>query len=335
MNCLDKILHQFSSVFSEEVNNFQELKGGVSDKLILRLFTNSQSIIGIYNENIKENEAFIGFTKVFNNLNLNTSKVLHVSEDKRIYFINDLGKYTLYDIIRKNTKRKELYQIYKDVIKHLVKFQVLGESSLDFNLCYETITFDQEQIKLDADKFKNYFLIEYLQKETNLLDDKILDDIMNLTINVSENYFMYRDFQPRNIIINDNEPYFVDYQSGRLGPPQYDLISFLYSGSIDITNEERAELKHHYFEEFNKYEKLEEETFFKSLDYFVLLRIIQVLGSYTYSYFKKKNKNVLNKIPVAIGNLQDLELNSNLDNLREQIIELYTTHISKHQSDSI
>jgi len=331
LNHSEKIINQFKLVFPEEVQSFHKLIGGVSDKLIIRIITNNNSIIGVYNENIKENEAYIGFTNVFKNLKLNTSEVLHVTEDNRIYFAKDLGKETLHEVIQQNPEREELLQIYKKVIKHLVKFQVLGASTINFDLCYETKIFNNEQIKLDADKFHQYFLLRYLQKDANILNDRLLSDIMDLTINVSKNYFMYRDFQPRNIIISNNEPYFVDYQSGRLGPPQYDLISFLYSGSIDITNEERNELKHHFLKEFTKYDRLDEEIFFNSLDFFALLRIIQVLGSYTHSYFEKKNINVLNKIPVAINNLQTLNLNNNLDFLRKQITEMYTTHTLKHQ----
>ncbi len=335
MNHSEKILNQFKSVFREDVISFEELKGGVSDKLIIRICTSNNSIIGIYNESIKENEAYIGFTNVFNRLKLNTSEILHVSADKKIYFAKDLGKETLYDIIRRYSVRSELIQIYKRVIEYLVKFQVLGADTINFNLCFETMTFDHEQIKFDADKFKKYFLKRYLQKEDKIIDDNVLNDIMNLTINVSGKYFMYRDFQPRNIIIQNNEPYFVDYQSGRLGPPQYDLISFLYSGSIDITDDERNVLKDYYYAEFTKYNKLDKEIFFNSLDYFALLRIIQVLGSYSHSYIEKNNSNVLRKIPVAINNLQTLTLNNNLDNLRKQITELYTTRTAKHQLDSI
>ncbi|MFA5010996.1 MAG: phosphotransferase [Ignavibacteria bacterium] len=335
MDHLEKILKLFKTVFPYEVTSYSKLRGGVSDKLIIRISTNNISIIGIYNECIKENEAFIGFTQVFNNLKLNTSRVLHVSEDRKIYYVTDLGKHTLFDIIKQYSIREELFQVYKKVIEHLVKFQVFGARAINFDLCYETRHFDQDQIYLDTVKFNKYFLIRYLDNNTEVLNNKILNIILELTVNSTKNYFMYRDFQPRNIIINNNEPYFVDYQSGRLGPPQYDLISFLYSGSIDITNEERIKLKKHYFNEFNRFEKMDKDVFFNSLDYFALLRIIQILGSYSHSYFEKKNINVLEKIPVAINNLQTLNLDNNLDKLRVQIAEMYTTHTSKHQSDSI
>ncbi len=327
----EEILKKFKSVFPEEVKSYDKLKGGVSDKLIIRISTRNNSFIGIYNERIKENEAFIGFTQVFNNLKLNTSKILHVSEDRKIYYVTDLGKYTLFDIIKLYSKREGLLQVYKKVIEHLVKFQVYGARSINFDLCYETKYFDRHQINLDIDKFKKYFLIKYLGNRTEVLNNKTLDNIFEFTVNSTKNYFMYRDFQPRNIIMNNNEPYFVDYQSGRLGPPQYDLISFLYSGSIDVTNEERIELKKYYFNEFNRFEKLDKNVFFNSLDYFALLRIIQVIGSYSHSYFERKKLNIIEKIPVAINNLQTLNLGNKLDLLREQITELYTTHTSKRQ----
>ena len=143
---------------------------------------------------------------------------------------------------------------------------------------------------------------------------------------------MYRDFQPRNIVHNNDDLYFVDYQSGRLGPPQYDLISFLYSGSIIITLDERSLLSGFYFDEFSKYVKTDKNRQMESLDYFALLRIIQVLGSYCYSYFEKGNKKILDKIPTAIENLKTLKLNDkNLKLVQEFILDSHFIHTSKHQ----
>lgn len=327
----DKIINEFKSLFTEDIISIKELKGGVSDKLIIRITTSSKRVIGVYNKNTSENKAFISFTSVFNKLKLNTSEVFHVSDDTNIYFMKDLGYITLYDFILQNPDRFSLIKLYLKVIDNLVKFQILGAKNINFDHCCETKIFDKVQIRTDIDKFKLFFIEKYLQKDSSIVDDSIIEEIMDLTINVSKNYFMYRDFQPRNIIIDNNEPYFVDYQSGRLGPPQYDLISFLYSGSIDLTNDEKKQLTNHYFNEFNKYERLNEDLFYNSLDYFALLRLVQVLGSYCFSYFEKNNKNVIRKVSIAMNNLQTLKLNANLENFKRRITELYATHSARHQ----
>lgn len=330
MESTSKILKKFISVFNTESSGFDVLKGGVSDKIIVRIFSKKNNVIGVYNSNIKENTAFIGFTNIFNNIKLNVPKILYVSDNRKIYFVSDLGVKTLFDCLKDFNDRNKLLTVYKNVINHLIKFQILGKIHLDFNLCYETKTFDKEQIELDVNKFKTFFLRRFLLENGKVLNNKIIEQILDLTINVSDNYFMYRDFQPRNIIYNNDDLYFVDYQSGRLGPPQYDLISFLYSGSIDITPEERSIIADYYYEEFNKSVYIDREKFLESLDYFALLRIIQVLGSYCFSYYDKNNTSVINKIPTAINNLKALKLNNDLNKFRKIILEKYSTRTSMH-----
>ncbi|MFZ4591692.1 MAG: hypothetical protein ACOYN6_11885, partial [Ignavibacteria bacterium] len=292
---LETILRLYDKNFTEGLNDYEHLKSGVSDKLIIRIRTTEKSIIGIYNSYSKENITFLEFTKVFDSLGLNVPKILYVSDDFKVYFLSDLGENTLYDSINIIKDRKSLILLYKKALGYLIKFQLLGKQKIDFAYCFETRIFDKEQIYLDTSKFESYYIDKFLNFRSKFHKDSFINNILNVTVKVSDNYFMYRDFQPRNIVHNNDDLYFVDYQSGRLGPPQYDLISFLYSGSISITLDERSLLSGFYFDEFSKYVKTDKNRQMESLDYFALLRIIQVLGSYCYSYFEKGNKKILDK----------------------------------------
>jgi aminoglycoside/choline kinase family phosphotransferase len=329
---LDKILNTYTDNFNEVSTGYERLTSGVSDKLIIRIKSSNNSVIGIYNSYTRENITFLEFTKVFAGLGLNIPEILYVSDDFKVYFLSDLGEKTLYDSIGSVKDRKELISLYKKALKYLIQFQISGKQKIDFSFCYETRVFDKEQIFLDTDKFELYYINKFLNTKNKFHKDSFINNILNVTIKDSENYFMYRDFQPRNIVYNNDDLFFVDYQSGRLGPPQYDLISFLYSGSIDITHSERDTLSHYFIDEFSKYEKINKDVFLESLDYFALLRIIQVLGSYCFSYFGKENKNTVEKIPIAINNLKALNLkDSNLKLVQDFILESHFIHTSKHR----
>ncbi len=332
MKYLDIILDKYSKNFSETCTGYAQLKSGVSDKLIIRLKSSNDSVIGIYNSYTRENITFLEFTKVFQELGLNVPAILYVSDDFKVYFLSDLGEKTLYDSINSIKDRELLISLYKKALQYLIRFQIYGKQKINFSHCFETRIFDKEQIYLDTDKFELYYIDKFLNSKSKFHKDSFINNILKETIKVSENYFMYRDFQPRNIVYNNNDLFFVDYQSGRLGPPQYDLISFLYSGSIDITLDERDLLSRYYIDEFYRYKKINKDKFFESLDYFALLRIIQVLGSYCYSYIGKGNKNIINKIPKAINNLKTLKLeDKNLKLVQEFILDSHFIHTSKHQ----
>jgi aminoglycoside/choline kinase family phosphotransferase len=329
---LETILYHYDKHFTDGLNDYEQLKSGVSDKLILRLKTTGKSIIGIYNSYSKENITFLEFTKVFDSLGLNVPKILYVSDDFKVYFLSDLGENTLFDSIKIIKNRESLISLYEKALEYLIKFQYFGKQKINFSYCFETRVFDKEQIYLDTSKFESFYIDKFLNSKSKFHKDSFINNILNVTVKVSDNYFMYRDFQPRNIVHNNDDLYFVDYQSGRLGPPQYDLISFLYSGSISITQEERNLLSGFYFDEFSKYEKIDKAKQLESLDYFALLRIIQVLGSYCYSYFEKGNKKILDKIPTAIENLKTLKLqDKNLKLVQKFILDSHFIHTSKHQ----
>lgn len=329
---LEIILRVYSQNFTEDFKDYEHLKSGVSDKLIIRIKTSGKNIIGIYNSYSKENITFLEFTKVFDSLGLNVPKILYISDDFKVYFLSDLGEKTLYDSISTNNNRESLVSLYKKALGYLIRFQYLGKQKIDFSYCFETRLFDKEQIYLDTSKFESFYVDKYLNFKSKFHKDSFINNILKVTVKISDNYFMYRDFQPRNIVHNNDDLYFVDYQSGRLGPPQYDLISFLYSGSINITQNERSLLSEFYFDEFSKYVKIDKDRQMESLDYFALLRIIQVLGSYCYSYYAKGNKRILDKIPTAIENLKSLKLQDyNLKLVQEFILESHFIHTSKHQ----
>lgn len=329
---LETILYHYDKHFTDGLNDYEQLKSGVSDKLILRLKTTGKSIIGIYNSYSKENITFLEFTNVFDSLGLNVPKILYVSDDFKVYFLSDLGEKTLFDSIKFIENRESLISLYEKALEYLIKFQYFGKQKINFSYCFETRVFDKEQIYLDTSKFESFYIDKFLNSKSKFHKDSFINNILNVTVKVSDNYFMYRDFQPRNIVHNNDDLYFVDYQSGRIGPPQYDLISFLYSGSISITQEERNLLSGFYFDQFSKYEKIDKAKQMESLDYFALLRIIQVLGSYCYSYFEKGNKKILDKIPTAIDNLKTLNLQDrNLKLVQEFILDSHFIHTSKHQ----
>lgn len=328
----NNIITEYKNVFSKEPINFEKIKRGVSEKVILRIRNNKKdSIIGIYNKNLKENNAFFSFTKTFSENGLLVPEILYISKNKNIYFLNDLGKPTLFDYIISKPHRFSLFQYYKKSLQDLLNFQITGKHYIDFNKCYETKVFDAKQINFDIAKFENYFIKLHLKNRINLNIKDVSLILTKIVYEQKNDYFMYRDFQPRNIIKNKQKLFYVDYQSGRMGPLQYDLISFLYSGSIDITKIEREELIKYYLEILSGIIIVDKNKFHQSLKYFTLLRLMQILGSYCYSNYENKNSEMLNKIPTAIENLKTLNFDEII--LQKFVDEIITTHNAVHQLD--
>lgn len=304
------ILNTFQELIFKEtgknLDSIANLKADASDRKIYRLYYDGNSVIGVFNENKKENLAFINFTGTFTELGLNVPKIFSVSDDGLFYIEEDLGDMTLFNYTTSNLN-EDHNALYKRSLSDLIKFQIMAKDKVDYSFCYQTMEFDPVVIESDLNKFDEYSNSLHLKTD---FDQKVRKSIIDHSIQIlrksKNDFFLYRDFQPRNIMVRNSDLYYIDYQSGRKGPLQYDVASFLYSGSIDISNEERHELLDHYLKELGNHISINREEFLNDFYFFAFLRLLQMLGSYSYLSVKKNDGDILRKIPKALMNIKSL-----------------------------
>jgi aminoglycoside/choline kinase family phosphotransferase len=305
-----KILKQlFKKYFFENASSIKRIKGGVSERNIYKIESENYVCIGVHNHKLKENIAFIEFSESFRNAGLSVPEIYIISDNGEFYLEEFLGDKNLFELFKnKKITCKEKFNTYKKVLSDLIAFQLKGKEVINYKYCYETKSFNKKQIYFDLNKFYNYYLCKLAKIKISISDfEKIKKEICKTILKENQLYFMYRDFQPRNIMINDGNLSYIDYQSGRKGALQYDVASFLYSGSINLTESERKKLLYYYINEISKRTKTDKEKFKRTFYYFVLIRLLQVLGSYGYTYEKTKDKSLLKKIDKALCNLNSIK----------------------------
>ena len=277
-----------------------------SSRKYFRVKTDKRVLIGAYNLNIEENDAFFSFSKHFHECGLPVPEILAISDSKEIYIQTDLGDDTLFNHVEnclKNGKYDEgTVELYKKSLDKLIDFQTIGHKGLDYSKAFPTAEFDEMSIMDDLNYFKYCFLKEH--EEISFNETRLDTDFQTLTRYILEapsDFFMYRDFQSRNIMIVDNEPYFIDYQGGRKGPLQYDVVSLLYQVKAKMPQEMRDELIEYYKQ------KLSISTDFdKYFPAFVLLRLLQVLGAYGFRGLIQKKLHFMQSIPYAIREIMNV-----------------------------
>lgn len=301
-----KLTDMFQKFFYEKVKSIKRIKGGVSDRIIYKIKSNKYVCIGVHNSKLKENIAFIEFSKSLKLAGFNVPEIYYISDCKEFYLEEFAGDKSLYDLIKKGKlNENEKIKFYKKALKDLLQIQFKGLEVINFKYCYETKVFDKKQMKFDISKFKNFYLrklikIKFSEKKLNDIFKIIIEELLK----EKNLYFMYRDFQPRNIMVKDADLYYIDYQSGRKGALQYDVASFLYSGSIEISEKERSVLLNYYLK--NLRGRINSAKFKSTFYYFVLIRLLQVLGSYGFTYSKSKDKSLLKKTDKALTNLSSI-----------------------------
>ena len=300
----------FKSWSDERIDNIEAIAESGSNRKYFRIFYNQSSVIVAINPDVKENRAFVEFSKQFKKIGLPVAEVLAEMPEKGLYLLEDLGDVSLYDVISKRSKddefKPEWIELYKKVLDYLIRFQIEGAGNLDFSLCYPRAKFDAQSIAWDLNYFKYYFLkLKGVDFDEQLLENDF-KSFTEVLLSADSTFFMYRDFQSRNIMIKDGEPYFIDFQGGRQAALQYDLASLLYQAKAMIPAQIREELLDYYITEISKVISIDSKTFRDTYHNYVLIRILQTLGAYGYRGYYERKAYFIQSIPLALNNLNNL-----------------------------
>ena len=326
-----KLLNEaFMNWAGKEPSSFLPLPVSGSGRQYFRFRFDKETVIGVWSENTAENDAFTHFTEHFRSLGLNVPELFYKDLKNHLYLIEDLGDETLYSWIMKLAPGRliseQVKSHYQLALKHLIRFQLDGKEGLDFSLCIPRPVFDKQSILWDLQYFK-YFVLKLFNipfDEQKLEDD--LNMMADVLLTVENDFFMYRDFQSRNIMIRNEDLYFIDYQGGRRGPLQYDLASLLYEARVNLQNDIREELTDFYINQLSKHIKVDADKFREFLYLFVFLRVLQVLAAYGLRGYVQNKSIFLRSYPFAVDNLEWL--------LSRGLIKLNTPEL-KHAVEKI
>ncbi|MDR1006383.1 MAG: phosphotransferase [Bacteroidales bacterium] len=299
----------YKDCFKEDITAVEACSAHGSSRQYFRVKSINHFCIATYNDNRKENEAFINYARQLASHNIRVPKIYAEDLDNSIYLQEDLGDVTLYSLLENQTlSRDKQISIYKSVISQLPKIQMVGKD-FDYTFAYPRKAFDMQSIEWDLQYFKYYFLkMAHIAFNEEALE-KDFKTLANYLLSADSDYFLYRDFQSRNIMFVADEPYFIDFQGGRQGALQYDIASLLYDAKANLSPDIRELLLNYYMEELQKHISIDPTEFRKLFYAFVYVRIMQAMGSYGYrGYFERKNHFLLS-IPYAVKNLKWLEEN--------------------------
>ena len=307
------MLQLFEAWAGEKAIEIKELPVSGSNRQYFRIIGTDKTVIGAYNNKREENEAYISFTSHFLKYNIPVPKIELVSDDHLYYLVEDLGDDSLYNhvISCKGKLNTEVVELYKKSLSYLISMQVDASKTLDYSVCYPVSKFDADAIQWDLNYFKYSFLMLSGVAYNEFLLEKDFKALKEFLLTVPMDYFMFRDFQSRNILIKNSEPYFIDFQGGRKGPLTYDVASLLYQAKAQIPDETRMKLFNYYYEELNKKQQTDYHDLLHSYKCFSLLRLLQVLGAYGFRGYFEKKPHFIESIPFAIRNLKELLLNTN------------------------
>jgi aminoglycoside/choline kinase family phosphotransferase len=270
------------------------------------VYTNDKNYIACYNSNIKENKTFIYFTRHFRNYQAPLPEILHVNNETDIYIQEDLGGTSLLDVLEQQGYTAPVYALFQQSLKALAQMQIRGGADLDYNQCLTAKEFGKQAILSDLLYFKYYFLdtLKIPYDKQQLIED--FEALSNYLAHTEFKFFMFRDFQSRNILVKNGQVFFIDYQGGMKGALQYDAASLLWQAKAELSDEWKNNLLEDYISYINEIlpHPADKTVFVSQYNGYVLIRLLQVLGAYGFRGLFERKAHFLTSIPLALNNLR-------------------------------
>jgi aminoglycoside/choline kinase family phosphotransferase len=319
MEVLKRLFEQHFESKAEDARPLQGQLGG-SGRVIVRLTGGGFSAVGVLYSVREENAAFLEFSRHFRRHGLPVPEIYGEDLEQGAYLEEDLGDTTLFEYLSKNRTGESVdapaVEAYRKVVAVLPRFQVVAGRDLNYKVCYPRASFDRQSIAWDLNYFKYYFLrLAGVPFNEQALENDF-SRLTKLLLAAEHDFFLYRDFQSRNVMLRGGEPFFLDYQGGRKGALQYDIASLLFDGKADLPPALRQELLDYYLDCLAGYLDLKHDAFQSSFmeHYYayVFVRIMQALGAYGFRGFYERKTHFLESVPYALKNLRWLAHNATL-----------------------
>lgn len=305
---LDRLSELYTKHFNEPVDKIEAIPPSGSDRMYVRLIGAKHRAIGAYSKHKRENNTYFYFTKIFLKHGLPVPEIYDQTSDNICYLMEDKGERSLLEMVLKEGKTDEVKALYEQAVEDLVRFQWVAGREIDYTMCYNTAAFDQKAILADLNYFKYYFAdVLKLNYDKTILQDELESWSRDLDAEPVKT-FMYRDFQSRNIMLQDGKPGYIDFQGGMRGLPHYDLVSLLWQAKAQLPKAWKTQLERYYIRTIQATKEIsdfDELHFMKVYLECVLLRILQTLGAYGLRGLIERKPHFISSIYPALLQLQE------------------------------
>lgn len=309
----DALLRLYADVRGGRPASVVVVAGDGSQRTYHRLFAEDGStLIGAFGPDPDENRAFLSFSRAFRGIGLPVPAIHAVDEQAGVWLAEDLGETTLFAFLEEARLRKPgafpaaALPVYRRVLEILPRFQVEGDAAVDYSVAHPHSAFDRQSILWDLNYFKYHFLkLAHIPFHEARME-RDFERLAGSLLEAPREFFLYRDFQSRNVMLKDGEPWFIDYQGGRRGALQYDVASLLYDAKADLPEAVREELLEWYLAALEGHVEIDRASFLEHYRGYVLVRIMQAMGAYGYRGFFERKPRFLQSVPYAAANIRRL-----------------------------
>ncbi len=291
--------------------DWEPLAGDGSDRRWHRLRRGDRSVVMVdhgLNDGAApgEAEAFVNIGRHLHRQGLPVPRILRADPFAGLVFVEDRGDCHLQTRIAESESSEAVIALYRKIIDLLVEMSVSGGKGFDPGWAWQTAAYDREVI---VEKECRYFIEAFVQNycgqgipfariegESHRLADGILAQ--------SDEGFMHRDFQSRNILIAADQPWIIDFQGGRWGPAEYDLASLLIDPYVALPEAVQETLLDDFIGRYRQRTGRSRKAIIAHYRLCAVARNLQILGAFGFLVKTKHKARFAAYIPNALGSLQ-------------------------------
>ncbi|WP_158998818.1 aminoglycoside phosphotransferase family protein [Pigmentibacter ruber] len=301
--------------------------------------------------------SWIGMHNALSKMGLPVPKVIEIDETNSCIWTEDLGDIFLTSILSEekldidNPNCNEPINYYKKALDLLIKAQYP-----DIKIDHPAINrfFDFEKLYYELNFFITHFLNGFLNlniSEDNPDYNNFYQDLKLLCkkLDSCERVLCHRDYHVRNIMLKDNELFWIDFQDARMGPHSYDVVSLVRDSYVKITWKTRQYFYDYYIENLNKVREKNNLNHISALSFNLelllmgLQRNIKAIGSFGYLATKKNKPNYLKYIHQTLSILcskeaqihEETDIKAMLPNLFKLLYDLHEGSLKEKLNDKI
>jgi aminoglycoside/choline kinase family phosphotransferase len=233
---------------------------------------------------VTENDSFLYIARHLRGKGVSVPVIYQHDRERGWFIMEDMGDCHLQtEAMHIKGDRKQLIETYQQVIDALIVIQTEGSKGFDPALTHNPPYDGQFMLAWESGYFLRAFFKGYLGLA--IPDEELGDELEDLARQATEapaGYFLYRDFQSRNIMVGKKGLGFLDFQGGRLGPLQYDLASLLLDPYVELDHRVQEELRAYYLGQIQAQAFVDPKGFQEQYPFVALHRAMQILGAFGF-----------------------------------------------------
>ncbi len=286
------------------------LAGDGSDRLFFRLPGEPTAVL-LYHprapgREVTENDSYVFIGRHLRSRGVPVPEIYAYCREEGWLLLEDVGEVSLAEAVAGGCGQDGIEAFYRQALEILVQQQIEGSRGFNPAWCFDTPTVTRQFLReRECGYFLEAFVRGYLGLE--VAEAEVAPEFERLLEGARPEegrFFLHRDFQSKNLFVQEKGLRVLDFQGGRLGPLGYDAAALLIDPYVDLSPARQEAFLGFYLDLLEKRLVFDRREFKERYEHLALCRNLQILGAFGFLTRVKGKPQFERYIPPALAGLR-------------------------------